>query len=312
MEFNDKEIFSVISKYQGDYSRAHFILVSEFLYQGQNSIVRDLDCNLILSFLVFKALKSMSKRNVNYSYDEILNINLLEPLSIKKSEIAEYLNVPRETVRRKINKLIDHDLIKISNKQIFVKTKLFNNINILRYEKYLEKCLEVLTPHLKINNNYDSNNKFKINLKKNFSFIWCHFLDTIVYISKIWRNYHRSLESWYIFGTCSLNQMYNVKEFKVLNEKRKESTENFFVNLTEKNNTRGLNPTTLSELTGLPRATVMRHLEKLIKNKTIKKNPDNLYFIPGVTNQKKNIIEIIEKVKEKSAKLWFQTIRISC
>ena len=53
---------------------------------------------------------------MQYSYNDLLNISELEPLILKKSEIAEVLDYPRETVRRNINKLIDHDLITVDKK----------------------------------------------------------------------------------------------------------------------------------------------------------------------------------------------------
>ncbi len=113
MTVSEKDILSSIIKFQGEYSRAHFELVSTYLFDAQNSILKDLDCNLLLSYLILKSFQSIKKKNVQYSYNDLLNISELEPLILKKSEIAEVLDYPRETVRRNINKLIDHDLITV-------------------------------------------------------------------------------------------------------------------------------------------------------------------------------------------------------
>ena len=118
MTVSEKDILSSIIKIQGEYSRAHFELVSTYLFDAQNSILKDLDCNLLLSYLILKSFQSIKEKNVQYSYNDLLNISELEPLILKKSEIAEVLDYPRETVRRNINKLIDHDLITVDKKNI--------------------------------------------------------------------------------------------------------------------------------------------------------------------------------------------------
>ncbi len=311
MSISEKNILSTIIKFQGEYSRAHIELVSTYLFDGQNSILKDLDCNLLLSYLVLKSFQSIKEKNMQYSYNDLLKITELEPLILKKSEIAEFLDYPRETVRRNINKLIDHDLITVDKKNIIVKPNNYlSDINTTRYENSLKKCLSIIIKNL----NFQINNEKKldlnsINLKNTFSLIWCNFLEMIVHISVIWKKHHSNLGCWYLAGTCALNQMYNTKEFKFdLNSEN--YTENFFLNLTGKKNNRGLNPTTLSELTGIPRETVTRYLAILIKNKTLTKNKQNLYFLPTNIVKEKNLIKNLERVHLKVSELCFEMIKV--
>ena len=51
MTVTEKDILSSIIKFQGEYSRAHFELVSIYLFDAQNSILKDY-CNLLLSYLI--------------------------------------------------------------------------------------------------------------------------------------------------------------------------------------------------------------------------------------------------------------------
>ena len=44
---------------------------------------------------------------------------------------------------------------------------------------------------------------------------------------------------------------------------------------------KGLNPTTISDLTGIPRATVIRKLQVLLKKKLLNKNEKNLFSLPS-------------------------------
>ena len=53
MTIDTKKIYSTISQFQGEMTQAHFELVSTYLYEGQNSKLRDLDCNLILTYLIY-------------------------------------------------------------------------------------------------------------------------------------------------------------------------------------------------------------------------------------------------------------------
>ena len=64
-------------------------------------------------------------------------------------------------------------------------------------------------------------------------------------------------------------------------------------------------------MTGIPRHTVMRNLQLLIKNKTIKKNKDNLYFLDRNTSQKKNIIKNLELIHKQASSFCFELIKAS-
>ena len=48
---NPQQIKKIISVHQGEYSRLHFPIISEFLHTQQNSIAKDLECGIILNFL---------------------------------------------------------------------------------------------------------------------------------------------------------------------------------------------------------------------------------------------------------------------
>ena len=229
MSINLKDVHSIINKFQGEYSRVHFNLISDYLFDGRNSSIKDLDCNLIFLYLILRSLKSLKEKNHKYNYDELYN-NKFDPIIIKKSEIAAELNYPRETVRRKINNLIKHDYIKMKNNEIIINTyNYLESINIKRYEERINKCLDVIIRNLK-----DKNvNKTSISLKKNFSLIWYNFLQLSIFISKIWKEHHSSMECWYVYGMCSWNQMTNSKDsnYKML---EKNNTSNFYLSLTTK------------------------------------------------------------------------------
>ena len=307
MAIDTKEIYSAISRAQGEMTQAHFELVSIYLYEGQNSKYKDLDCNLILTYLIFKSLKLINEKNLQYNYRELLNINQFDPINLKKSQIAIDLNYPRETVRRNLNKLAKYDFIKVDNKEIFINmNECLSNINFERYKNSFNKIFLIILKNLKIDQKFD---KPSINLEKKFSLIWYYFLDMLINISRVWKEYHKSLECWYIFGTCVLNQTYNSRDSGNLFSKEENTTENFILNITGTKSIRGLNPTTLSELTGIPRETVTRHLTKLLNNKTITKDKQNLFYFPSTRVKRKNLIKNIEFVKNKVTEFIFKVTK---
>tara|TARA_E500000178_G_scaffold233578_1_gene230062 strand:+ start:443 stop:1375 length:933 start_codon:yes stop_codon:yes gene_type:complete len=307
MAIDTKEIYSAISRAQGEMTQAHFELVSIYLYEGQNSKYKDLDCNLILTYLIFKSLKLINEKNLQYNYRELLNINQFDPINLKKSQIAIDLNYPRETVRRNLNKLAKYDFIKVDNKEIFINmNECLSNINFERYKNSFNKIFLIILKNLKVDQKFD---KPSINLEKKFSLIWYYFLDMLINISRVWKEYHKSLECWYIFGTCVLNQTYNSRDSGNLFSQEENTTENFILNITGTKSIRGLNPTTLSVLTGIPRETVTRHLTKLLNNKTITKDKQNLFYFPSTRVKRKNLIKNIEFVKNKVTEFIFKVTK---
>ena len=119
------------------------------------------------------------------------------------------------------------------------------------------------------------------------------------------------MENWFIFGTCGLNQMYNLKDQKNFRDLHPDNTENFFLNLTQKETSRGLNPTTISELTGIPRQTVIRNLKILTKSKALEKEvKTNLFYVPKNTSQQKSIVDTLKKVQLVISNNVFETLQV--
>ena len=310
MTIDTKKIYSTISQFQGEMTQAHFELVSTYLYEGQNSKLKDLDCNLILTYLIFKSLKLSNEKKLQYNYNDLININQSSPINLKKSEIAVDLGYPRESVRRNLNKLEKYNFIRIDNKEIIINMNdCLSDMNIERYENSLNKILDIILKNINVETNfYNKSNRVSINFEKKFSLIWYYFLEMIIDISIVWKEYHTSLECWYIFGTCVLNQTYNTRNYS--SEKNDENTtENFILNITGTKSIRGLNPTTLSELTGIPRETVTRHLAKLLKNRIITKDRQNLFYFQSVQVKRKSLIKNIEFVKNRVTEFVYKVIK---
>ena len=93
----------------------------------------------------------------------------------------------------------------------------------------------------------------------------------------MFRNYENAM----VFLVCLLNQAYNMKNAnqQINGENTSKIHDNYTTTITQYTleNSKGLNPTTISDLTGIPRASVIRKLNDLVKLQYIIQNDQNLY-----------------------------------
>ena len=303
------EISKIMYKIYKDYSKFHYPLCYQILYLWKNSLGKDLETSIILSSLSIKALKVYNRNNKKYSYKDLLKTKEISIGKIKKSELSRELLIPRETIRRKLEDLKNENLIQIVDRVIVVKIKSFeiNDLNTI-ISKYT-KCLNIIMENL--NENIFIKKKITDeHILANFTKCWMNILSMMCRLSLIWRSFLNSMENWFIFGTCGLNQMYNLKDQKNFRDLHPDNTENFFLNLTRKETSRGLNPTTISELTGIPRQTVIRNLKILTKLKALEKEvKTNLFYVPKNTNQQKSIVDTLKKVQLVISNSAFETLQ---
>ena len=173
------------------------------------------------------------------------------------------------------------------------------------------KCLNTILDNL-VNQNITKKKKItEEHLLDNFTQTWVNLLSMMIELSIIWRTFLKSMENWFIFGTCGLNQMYNLKDSKNFKDLHPDEIENFFLNVTEVETRRGLNPTTISDLTGIPRQTVIRNLKILTKNKILEKeSKNNLFYVPKNTTQHKSILENLKNVQRSISNNTFKTLQV--
>ena len=298
METEAREISKIINKNYKEYTKYHYPLSYQILYFWKNYLAKDLETNKILSYLLIKALKVYNRNNKRKSYKDFIKIKNINIGKVKKADLSRELLIPRETIRRKLEDLKKENFIGLVDGNIEVKQISFEIIDLDTIIKKYSKCLNIILDNLsddKIIKNKNINEDYLLN---NFSQIWINVLSMMISLSLIWMKFLKSMENWFIFGTCGLNQMYNLKDSKNFRDLHSDNTENFFLNLTTEEMIRGLNPTTISDLTGIPRQTVIRNLKILTKSKALEKdNKRNLFYVPKNTSQQKSIVETLKKVQ---------------
>ncbi len=298
MTDQEQEITKIINKNYKEYTKFHYPLSYQILYLWKNYLGKDLETNLILSNLTIKALRIYNQNNKKKSYKEFIKTKQISIGKVKKAELSRELLIPRETIRRKLEDLKKENFIDMVDGNIDINRKSFEIKDLDTIINKYSKCLNIIVDNLSDDKTITKKSITEDCLLNNFSKCWINLMSMMIELSLIWRKFLKSMENWFIFGTCGLNQMYNLKDSKNFRDLHPDNTENFFLNLTREETSRGLNPTTISDLTGIPRQTVIRNLKNLTKSKALEKDTRrNLFYFPKNTNQQKSIVETLKKIQ---------------
>ena len=211
-------------------------------------------------------LKVMRKREEDLDFDLSLekfwfNHQNTSQDKLKIISVSRFTGLPKETTRRKIIQLTKLKHLKKSNKNnlywepssqaketyMFIIKEQIKSLSKFLYEQ--SKLLNIDVPF----------SKFYKEIEKNYCFYWYHYLSTQLDFMKYWQNKTKDLEILLI-GLQSLIQSLNY--FKQNNKYGHIS-----------NKCSDISATSVSEVTGIPRATCIRKLERLSKAKFVKKDP---------------------------------------
>ena len=274
-QIDEKEIFKIISNNFSKLAPYYYVMMSNWLIRAYG-VQNDIDKYLILLYLINKDLIIFRRNGLIVSYDTFYKERSLEIDKINISDISKDLQIPKESVRRKIIELEKKNIIKKNGKKIFIDRSalsisngkdtikdisalLFEFNKILKKEKLGEKIFNI--------------DQISSSIKENFSFCWYQFYKFIFVYTNRWRKEVKDLETMCIGILVMLNASEN-KSFKV-----KDLNLKTYQKKVMGSDERGVNAMSLSDITGIPRPTVVRKLKFLIKNNYITINEKKLLFI---------------------------------
>ena len=274
-QIDEKEIFKIISNNFSKLAPYYYVMMSNWLIRAYG-VQNDIDKYLILLYLINKDLIIFRRNGLIVSYDTFYKERSLEIDKINISDISKDLQIPKESVRRKIIELEKKNIIKKNGKKIFIDRSalsisngkdtikdisalLFEFNKILKKEKLGEKIFNI--------------DQISSSIKENFSFCWYQFYKFIFVYTNRWRKEVKDLETMCIGILVMLNASEN-KSFKV-----KDLNLKTYQKKVMGSDERGMNAMSLSDITGIPRPTVVRKLKYLIKNNYITINEKKLLFI---------------------------------
>ena len=280
MKFEPSKLTHIIEQNYSHLMPDFFEMQTEYL-ASLNIIYNDLDASLVAMVLTTELYKKRIQENgiekkisLKYFYQDE---NKLPITNIKIQQISSILNLPRETVRRKKEKLINDKLIILDKKTKLysLNTKMIEekilNIQIDNLSKFISK-FSLFFSQNKSNINQVSRDQIKKDVEEKFLIYLTKFLDfQISFFSKM--KTFIDIESIFILLLCSLN---TTSQLKYKNKPIDSKT--IFHKMHSLDTKYGLNATSISEITKVPRTTVLRKISNLEKIGILKKDKFKRYI----------------------------------
>jgi len=287
-QIDEKIINKVIQKKFALLSPYYYSFMSNWLIRAYKRY-DDIDKFLIIVYLIHKNLVFYKKNALVVDYDSFYKDRTIEIEKINISEISHDLKIPKESVRRKILYLEKKRLIKRIGKKIFVDRSTFLNAKATDTLKELCILLNEFNKLLKKEKIIDSVFELKEidkSIKSNFSFCLYQLNKFLFIYFNRWRPEMKDLETLTIAMLVVLNATQN-KEFKPSKLSIKSYREEIMGS-----DFRGVNAMSISDITGIPRPTVVRKLKWLIDKKFLTINDKKLISLDvrdGAFKKTKNL-----------------------
>ena len=134
--------------------------------------------------------------------------------------------------------------------------------------------------------------EIKIFIKKYFTIVWLRFFKLQIPFLIRHRDVFGDLETWIVWGNIALSHQYHLAKAAEKNLLEEPiNFRNYYQNVSAVKVTRGINASSISDISRIPRATVIRKLKWLTKNDAIKKNKNLEYQMNNRGKLNKSIAE---------------------
>ena len=260
---------------------------------------------MIIISLVEKTLQFYDQMNIKLSYEQFYSKSFLQIDKFSITEICEKLQLPKETVRRKVLELEKLGVLVREKKQIIIDRRSFSFIkpeNQMKYtSKYILQISEILRKEKLYSKKLDTS-QIENTLKKNFSICWRWFYRMQIPMIIGYHEMFDDLTTFHIWGTVVMNQAYNYsvsnKKGTFLNVKnsyvkfQRELFKGDYMKFNEsmiradQARSNGVSAMSVSEMTSIPRATVVRKCKFLVKNEFLRLNDKKQYILTGFNVQR--------------------------
>jgi|TARA_B110000914_G_scaffold60472_1_gene52515 DNA-binding Lrp family transcriptional regulator len=284
--FDSKEIGLVLS------SNPYLLMKHWISFQQEwvNNIYKefkDYDKYIILMHLMSKSWQDSSSLFKYYSLDGYYSQNEIILPDLSLSDISRDLKIPKETIRRKLNELEKQNIIERKGQKIILSQLALSLQKPKNSIKKLSIFFEKLSILLSVQDWFGasvSREEIEIYFNKYYSVFWNRYYKMQIPFLIRWKIVFGDLESWVIWANLGINQSLNLEKIsKESNEMLNifsDKGESLYLNNVQRNEPKqGVNSTSIAEISGIPRATVLRKLKKLLREKVIKKNKNLEYVL---------------------------------
>jgi DNA-binding Lrp family transcriptional regulator len=237
---------------------------------------KDFDTYLILMHLKQKIFVDLSDRFEYWSVDAFYSQEKIAIDKINLIQISKSLNIPKESIRRKINYLQQKEIIFRSGKSIYLNSKALeimkpqNSLPMLAI--FLEKMSIILSKEDWFGRSVKRENIEQF-IRDHFTFCWEYFYRfQIPYLSRHRKSFG-DLESWNVWGSVALVQTAAFNEdLKKVTREELTGYNDYYLSMLKFKPDRGINASSISDISGIPRATVIRKLRTLEKKGYTRRN----------------------------------------
>jgi hypothetical protein len=295
-QLDEENFFKVINENFSTLAPAYYTLITSWLIDAYK-VYKGIDKFIILIYLINKEFIFYKKKGQIIDYDTFYKDKSLEIPNINIIDISKDLLIPRESVRRKIEILKKQGVIKKNGKKIFVDSSAFVSAKADKTLKNLSILVFQFSEILKDKNITDKSfdlDKISKSIKESFSFCWYQFYKFLFIFTNRWKTDTKThdLETICIGFIVLINTVQN-KIFKNKNLGRQK-----YLKELKKSDHIGINAFSIADISGIPRATVVRKLKFLIKNNFLIIDEKKLYTF-GLGAQSKQY-KVISKLQDKN------------
>ena len=301
---NAEEVYDVLSRNSNETVSLWFKLQQAWCGNAYDTF-KDYDSYLVLIYLVNQVFQKYSDRFQYLSFEEFYEKNELNIDKINLIEISKELNIPKETIRRKVNFLQDQRIIFRKGKTIF-----FNN-QINRVQRpsnskkmmanFLEKTSSILGKEGWFGKSF-LKEEIEEFINKYFTICWQHWLRLQIPFLVRHRAFFGDLETWNVWGVIGMSQFTDYsKQIKERVVEDPRTYADLYLHLLRHTPKNGINASSISEISRIPRATVIRKLKYLLKQKLVMKNKKLEYMLlPSPKNIKSFEDNYMQNQKHKA------------
>jgi len=268
---------------------------------------------LIVISLVERTLQFYDQMNIKYTFDQFYSKSYLQIDKFSISEICEKLQLPKETVRRKVLELEKLGALKRKKKQLVIDRSVFFHVKPERQIKLTSKYIFLVSKIF---------NKDKIYSKKldqvfienivhqNFSLCWRWFYRMQIPMIIGYHEMFEDLATFHVWGTVAMNQAFNYKKKENTNiGSLKPDYMKFNQGILENDGSSpGISAMSISDMTEIPRATVIRKCKFLINNGFLTINNKKHYVMTGLNTSK--VLPYQRQIFKNKAKFLRKTLNL--
>ena len=242
---------------------------------------------MIVISLIEKTLQFYDQMQITYSYDEYYSKSYQQIEKFSITELCEKLDLPKETVRRKVLELEKDGVISRNKKKIIIDRKAFPFVKPENQIKFSAKYIYLVSRALNREKKYSKKLDPKMVenfIRKRFTVCWRWFYRMQIPLVIGYHKFMKDLTTFHIWGTICMNQVLNVSKH-LESDGSSPPLDHFATSdILIKNlgaNT-GISAMSISDMTEIPRATIIRKCKYLMKKDLIQMNKKKQYVLSSL------------------------------